>query len=177
MRMDSSNKILLSQLKHTLTNEYKERMIAFLNDHPESFQEAIELAIIDDQPYSWRSAWLLWSCLDKFGTQCQVYTDAIIKSIPSKADGHQRELLKILFELPLNETQEGILYDLCINLWLGIHKKPSIRYTAFRFLVKIATKHPDLIREIHYLTENKYLESLSPGVKKGVGKLLNTLNN
>ena len=29
------------------------------------FEEIIKLAIVDKQPYSWRAAWLLWSCMDK----------------------------------------------------------------------------------------------------------------
>ncbi|MBP6459732.1 MAG: hypothetical protein KA264_06530 [Crocinitomicaceae bacterium] len=163
---------MLSPLKHILTHSYKDGMVLFLNSHPESFPEAIQLAITNDQPYSWRAAWLLWSCLDQYGERCKIHINEIIESIPSKQDGHQRELLKILFELPLSEDQEGIVYNLCVNLWESIDKKPSIRYTAFRFMIKIAQKHHDLMREIHFLTEKHYLESLSPGVKKGIHKLL-----
>ena len=51
-------------------------------------------------------------------------------------------------------------------------KKPSIRYTAFRFLVKITDKHPELRKELNFLLEPRYFETLSPGVKKGVYKML-----
>jgi len=166
---------MLSPLKHILTHEYKDGMIVFLNTHPAYVIEAIELAIKDEQPYSWRSAWLLWSCMDKYHLICQEHTDAIINSIPSKSDGHQRELLKILYVLNLNDDQEGLVYDMCVRLWEDIQKKPSIRYTAYRFLIKIAQKHPDLLNEIKYLTEKQYIETLSPGIKKGIYKLIQTV--
>jgi len=45
-----------SALEKTLTSCYKEEMISFMNSHPEYFDEAVELAISDKQPYSWRAA-------------------------------------------------------------------------------------------------------------------------
>ena len=52
-------------LEHILTSTYKDEMIAYLNTHPEDFEEAITLALSDKQPYGWRSAWLLWSCMEE----------------------------------------------------------------------------------------------------------------
>lgn len=77
------------------------------------------------------------------------------------------------FLLEIDEAYEGQLFDLCISLWENIQKKPSIRYTAFRFLVKITDKHPELSKELDFLLEPSYFETLSPGVKKGVYKMLN----
>lgn len=54
-----------TKLEHILTNSYKADMISYLKSHPEDFDEAIKLAIADKQPYSWRAAWLLWSCMKK----------------------------------------------------------------------------------------------------------------
>ena len=160
-------------LEESLTTLYKDGMIAFLEKHPEYVEEAIQLAITDKQPYSWRSAWLLWSVMAKKDSRFDNYIPAILKSIKDKQDGHQRELLKILYLLEIDEAYEGQLFDLCISLWENIQKKPSIRYTAFRFLVKITDKHPELLKELDFLLEPRYFETLSPGIKKGVYKMLN----
>jgi hypothetical protein len=45
---------LESPLEEKLLNSYKDEMISFMDTHPEFFKEAIELAIADKQPYSWR---------------------------------------------------------------------------------------------------------------------------
>ena len=71
-------------------------MIAYMETHPEAYEEAVQLAISDKQPYAWRAAWLLWSCLEENDRRVQKHVKEIVKSVKSKNDGHQRELLKIL---------------------------------------------------------------------------------
>jgi hypothetical protein len=78
--------------------------------------------------------------------------------------------------MELTEDHEGILFNICMNLWEQIDKKPSIRFTALKFIVKIAEKHPELSDEITFLTQNHYLESLSPGIKHSVFKMMKELS-
>lgn len=158
--------------EHILTNCYKDDMIAYLDNHPEDFNEAIELAISNKQPYSWRAAWLLWSCMDDNDPRVQGCVKKIIDSLWNKEDGHQRELIKILQRMDLDDEFEGYLFDVCVSIWEKIGKNPSVRMTAFKFIVKIAQKHPDLSHEINLLTQSQYLETLSPAVKKAISKLI-----
>lgn len=162
-------------LEHVLTSFYKEGMIDFMNTHPEAYQEAINLAISDKQPYSWRAAWLLWSCMEENDQRIQGHIKDIINAIDTKKDGHQRELIKILLIMELNEEQEGYLFSLCVNLWQKINKTPSIRYTAFKGILKIIKKYPELHNEINFLTENQYMETLSPGVKCSLSRMINEI--
>ena len=164
-------------LEHILMTFFKEDMISFLNSHPEYFKEAIELAVSDKQPLSWRAAWLLHSCTKKNDNRIKNHVKSIIKTLPTKKDGHQRELIKILFIMELKEEDEGVLFDICVTLWENVSKRPSVRYTAMMFILKIAEKYPDLTQEIILLLQDQYLETLSPGIrysiyrmKKGLGK-------
>ena len=159
-------------LEHILTSAYKDEMISFLDSHPEYFKEAIELAISNKQPYSWRSAWLLWSCMDENDKRIREYIKNIINSITTKKDGHQRELLKILLQMELDEEQEGYLFNVCVTVWETVNKKPSVRFAAFMFIVKIAKKHPDLYNEIAFFTQDQYLDSLSPGIKNAISRMI-----
>jgi len=143
-----------------------------MENHPEYFDEAIELAIANKQPYSWRAAWLLWSCMEENDKRIQKYIKKIIDSLKSKDDGHQRELLKILLQMELKEEYEGILFNLCMDIWEQINKTPSVRINALKFIIKVAKKHPELSQEITFLTQDHYLESLSPGVKHSVSKMM-----
>ncbi len=157
-----------SVLENILTTHYKEGMIEFLASHPEHFTEAIELAVSDKQPYSWRAAWLLWSCMKENDERIIPYIDQIINSILSKEDGHRRELIKILTVMELNEEQEGLLFNICMDLWEKINSRPSVRYMAFKFIINTAKKHPDLGNEISFITQDHYMEPLSPGIKRSV---------
>ena len=161
-----------TKLEYALLHSHKNEMISFMNAHPEYFEEAIELAIQDKQPYSWRAAWVLWSCITKNDSRVQKQIHKILKSIGDKTDGHQRELIKILLEMDLNEEQEGYLFDICVSLWEQVEKKPSVRYTAFRFINKTAFQHPELFNEILLLTQDKYMRTLSPGVHRSILKMI-----
>ncbi len=143
-----------------------------MDNHPEFFEEAIELAISDKQPYSWRAAWLLWSCMEENDKRIQKYIRKIVDALETKDDGHQRELLKILMQMELNEEYEGKLFNLCMDIWEQINKVPSVRVNALKFIIKIAKKHPELSQEITFLTQDHYLESLSPGAKHSVLKMM-----
>jgi len=150
-------------------------MISFMETHPDAFKEAIELAVSDKQPYSWRAAWLLWSCMVENDQRIQSSIGKIMNAITTKKDDHQRELIKMLLHMELNEKHEGFLFNLCISIWEKISKKPSVRYTAFKFIVKMAKKYPELADEIKLLLQNQYLDPLSPAAKKSIDKMLNSI--
>ena len=164
-----------SVLKQKLMSSYKDEMISFMKSHPEAFDEAIQLAITDKQPYSWRAAFVLWSVIQNNDERIQKHIKKIVKAVKGKSDGHQRELLKILLMMELDEKYEGVLFDLCMNIWEQINKAPSVRVNALKMIIKIANKHPELKKEISFLAQDHYLESLSPGARHSVRKLMNEL--
>jgi hypothetical protein len=164
-----------SALEHKLLNSYKKEMISFMNAHPEYFEEAVELAVSDKQPYSWRSAYLLWSVIEKNDKRIQKHIKKIVNAIKNKNDGHQRELIKILLMMELDEKYEGVLFDICLGIWEQIDKSPSVRINVLKMIIKIANIHPELKQEISFLTQDHYLESLSPGARHSAFKLMKEL--
>ena len=162
-------------LEKTLTSCYKDEMISFMNAHPEYFDEVVELALSDKQRYSWRAAFVLWSVIEENDKRIKKHIKKIVKTVKDKNDGHQRELLKILLMMQLDDKYEGILFDICMNVWEQINKAPSVRVNALKLIIKIANKHPELKKEISFLAQDHYLESLSPGARHSVRKLMNEL--
>jgi len=166
---------MTSPLQKILINSYKDQMIIFMKEHPEYFNEAIELAVSDNQPYAWRSAWLLWSCMKEDDERVKNKLEDIISAIDGKKDGHQRELLKILLKMELAGDQEGRLFSISVDIWEKTSKNPSVRFTAFQFVLKIAKKYPDLLNEIEFFMQDHYVESLSPGIRRSVLRALGEL--
>jgi len=164
-----------TELERILTNSYKSDMISYLTSHPEEFNEVIQLAISDKQPYSWRAAWLLWSCMEKNDLRLQPHIKNIVDSIPTKNDNQQRELFLILQKMELNEELEGVLFNICVDVWEKINKKPSVRSNAFKLIIKIVKKYPELSTEIGFLTQNHYLNSLSSAARKTIFKMIKNL--
>jgi hypothetical protein len=166
-----------TKLEHILTSTYKNEMIAYLNNHPEDFEEAINLAASDKQPYAWRAAWLLWSCMEENDIKLQGHVKKLVNVISKKGDGHQRELLKILQKMELDEEDESVLFSVCMDLWEKNNKRPSVRYTAFVFMHRMVSKYPDLLPEIKLIAGDPYLDSLTPGIKMTVSRILSSLQN
>ncbi len=175
MKQKKSAESKKTKLEQILTNSYKVGMISYLSDHPEDFGEAIRLAISDKQPYSWRAAWLLWSCMKENDSRLQEFVKTIIDTIPETSDSQQRDLLIILQKMDIKEEYEGLLFDHCATVWGEINKRPSVRINAFKMMVKIVQKHPELSHELVFLTGDQFINTLSPGVKKSIGELIKGL--
>jgi len=164
-----------SLLQEKLVTSYKADLLHFVREHPEHFDEAVELAVSDNQPFAWRAAFLVESWMSEDDKRIQKYLKRIVDVLPYKNDGHQRELIKILSKMKLKNSLEGKVFNVCANIWEGIGKDPSVRMTALKFLLKTVEKYPELSNEIIHLTSEEYLEGLSPGVKKSITKLLSRL--
>ena len=164
-----------TELERILTKSYKVDMISYVTSHPEIFEDVINLAISDKQPYSWRAAWVLWSCMERNDHRVQGHLKDIVDAIPTKKDNQQRELFLILQKMELNEELEGVLFNICVSVWEKTNKQASVRFNAFKLIVKIAEKYPELSTEIGFLTQIQYLNSLSPAVRKSILKMIKNL--
>jgi hypothetical protein len=147
-------------------------MLDYVEKHPEQFDELIELALSNKQPYSWRAAWLLWSCIKKNDIRLQKHVSNIIEKIDTVNDSQSRELLKTIFLMEVDETLEGKLFNICINIWENTNKAQSVRYNAFKIILKITNKYPELKEELNYLTGNEYFETLSKGIKYSLLRMI-----
>ena len=159
-------------LEHTLTHAHKEGMLSFVAENPEAIDELIQLALIDKQPYSWRSAWLLTSVMENNDPRVKAFIPQIIEKIPKAIDGQKRDLMRILTKMQIDEEHEGPLFDICADIWCKVDKIPSVRFNAFRLMLQVTEKYPELVNEVAYLTQDHYMETLSDGVKRSLRKRL-----
>jgi hypothetical protein len=160
-----------SAFEHLLTHSYKADLVSHLNSHPRDFVEAINLALSNKQPYSQKAAWLLWSCMKENDPRLRKYVRRIIEFLPGANDSQLRELLIVLGKLEINSNYQGKLFDISVDRWTRVEKRPSVRYTAFRTMAKIAQNYPELLREIEILTDKQYTESLSASAIKSIRKM------
>ncbi len=159
-----------SLLKSVLLSREKIKKVQFLDEHPECFDEAMHIALSLEQPFGWRAAWMIGGYMQKNDPRITSYIPRIIDVLPDLEDGHQRELIKILLKMDMEEEQESRLYDYSTTLWEQVQKKPSVRHFAFRCMVRFAEKYPELNHEILVLAQPHYVNSLSPGIRNSVLK-------
>jgi len=156
-----------------LSSLLKDDLVAYFELHPQKIRAVIQLAKSSNPPHSARAAWLLSKMVRKKNIKIKRHIPDILHILPLVEDGQKRDLINVLRALNLNEKEEGTLYDISITIWSDPGKIPSVRITAFRFILELCNKFPELGNEIILLTEDYYLESLSPGIKRIVHRLIN----
>lgn len=160
-------------MKEILAGRFnKEDLAKLLNADGQKFDETLQIALEDFHPVSWRAAWMIYHSMEENDLRVQPYLPQIIEALQGKNDGHQRELLRVIGLLEVSEEQEGVLFDACMQIWEQVHKIPSVRIFAFRLIARMARKYPELKSEMLFLTQPHYTETLSPGIKNSLHKLV-----
>ena len=154
----------------------KETLIAHLQQHPEQFEEALEFALSTNEPMAWRAVWILRESHPKGDPRLIPHLDRILAHLPNTEGGVEREWVKTIALFTLNDEQEGVFFDACFEIWGQIGNKPGNRHAAFMQLAKLIKKYPELMHELQIVTQIEYLETLSPGVRSSVNKLLAKLS-
>lgn len=152
----------------------RKAIIAHLTKEKEARNHFLEIILLKHD-YAWRAAWLLRNALQP-GDNYEQFIEHAITILPSLKDGHQREILKLFEHLQIDETIEGSLFDVCMTIWESPGKIPSTRMTAFLFILETVKKYPELKSELDHLTQNHYMETLSPGVKRVLEKRIKAYN-
>ncbi len=165
-----------TELEYRLNNSYKGDLISHVNTHQNDFLELVKLAISDKQPYSWRAAWLLWSCMDKNDKRIYRYIKEIIDVLPERQDNQQRELLIVLQRMELDADNKGQVFDICSKIWRKVTKNSSLRFHAFKTMIAISKEYSDLSNEIKSLTDDYHMANLTDNVKKAIFKLMTNIN-
>jgi hypothetical protein len=160
-------------LKEKLLSRFqKDEMVVLLNNDPDSFSQTVHLALENLPLVSWRAAWVLYHAMEENDARLHPFLPELISAIYGKSDGHQRELLRIIEKLNIPEEHEGPLFDLCMTIWEQVGKIPSVRLFAFRIILRIAKKYPEMKSEITFITQQQYTETLSPGIRRSVERMV-----
>ena len=162
--------------EHILLSSYKQGMISYVHSHPEAYSEAVSLAVSDKQPYSWRAAQLLWSCIEPDDLRIRKHLKKIISYLPFAVDNQKSQLLKILLLMKIPNNLGGLVLDESISCWKDITKMPSLRYRALVLILTIAKRFPELSHEISLLHNEHYFSTFSPGVKRSAERLFREAN-
>ena len=131
--------------------------------------------MLSENEHSWKIAWQINHEIKTNDKRIIPYIDEIIKCIDLKKDGHQRELLKIVQKMELNEYQNGTLFKQCLIIWRNTSKIPSVRIKAFQILIKITIKYPELKKELIHYTSAEYTNTLGKGIRKSFENIMNNV--
>lgn len=131
---------------------------------------------ISEEKHAWRAAWIISKYSEQTTEDLNIYADGFINAAKEiQADGHLREILKIIVHLNLNEDQNSEVFDLCLSLLQDNRRQSSVRSIAFQFLIKISKDYPELRNEISIIFDN-IKDYLSHGIRYSMMKKLKNSN-
>ncbi len=157
--------------EQVLLSSYKQGMISYMHSHPEAYSEAVSLAVSDKQPFSWRAAQLLWSCIKPDDPRIRRHLKKIITYLPFAVDNQKSQLFKILLLMNIPNNLGGLVLEESINCWKDITKMASLRFRALMMLLVISKRFPELSHEISLLHNEHFFSTFSPGVKRSAKRL------
>jgi len=130
-----------------------------------------QICLGDEHQLNWRAAWLISNMpTEEVRLLFPESQEAINALSKQTKDGYHREILKIIKHLPLNEDEEGALYDAASKLWENLALAPAVRLYALRAMVRIARLYPELGQEILAYNDEHYLQGISAGIARQVQK-------
>lgn len=151
-------------------------MLAKIRSEEKNIDLLLQWSMDTDQPLGWRSVWLLRQVLKKNDPILEPHIKKVLDLYASFNESQKREWLKALESQSLDDDEEGILFDHCMNEWKKIQNHPALRASAANIIFKVVKKYPELKEELMHLMSNEYLDTLSPAIKKGVVKQWNQMN-
>jgi hypothetical protein len=78
----------------------------------------------------------------------------------------------IMQKMTIDEEKTGFLFDVCCSIWKNMKAAQTLRYNAFKMLVKITKKYPQFMLDVNYLLEPQFTENLLRGVKHSLSIFL-----
>jgi hypothetical protein len=145
-------------------------------DNPSLLKLLIEVAWLDEDPWSQRASRVVSICCCRFPEMLQPHSATIINRLKKvHAESVIRNFLKILAEIPakLKDREKTLLLNLCFDYLLRNYAV-SIKVYSMQILFNLSLEIPEIGVELcHILEEN--LPDASPGYRSRGEKIIRKL--
>ncbi len=143
---------------------------------PELYRLLIEIAFYDENPKSWRAAYLVDKINDNYPELLRPFINEMIEQLKvERNESKKRHFLKLtsLNELPIEQL--GFLTDFCIDVFTSDKEPVAVRVHAVQVLFNISEVQPDLKPEILLIVEHEMENHFSAGILSRGGKIARKL--
>jgi hypothetical protein len=159
-------------LVYDLSSEWIESLIASKSDKSELVEMLYSLSWTNEQPASWRSAWVLEHLAHDNKELIRHYLKEIPKKLyNAESDGQKRHYLKMLLLFPVTEVDMGRLLDLSFRWLESPSESIAVRAQCMNAIEKIMKYEPD-IKEEFVAMLSLFTNDESAGLKNKSRKLL-----
>ncbi|MFZ5940121.1 MAG: hypothetical protein ACOYXB_06065 [Bacteroidota bacterium] len=167
---------LKEQFRNPPNRVMRDRIISEIGSSQENFDELVSLMIFEDDPVSWRAAWVADYCDEACPGLATRHLPALIRQLPKKSDGFRRSCLRMISRHKVGPKEQGRLADLCFN-WMVTETVPvAIKVHCMQILANLTQQYPELTGELVMVIEDQ-LDLNSAGFKSRGKMILKYLTN
>jgi len=164
-----------SLLEEFPSGTQKELYVSQVQGSPERFQSLLDLALEDQDPVSWRAAWILDSCDETETSLREAQICDIVKSLPSlQSKGALRSLLRMLVRHEIPDEEQGLLVDLCFRYLVSDLYPVAVKAHAMQIIYQHVLLYPELKDELITILQDQ-IENNSVGFKSRAVKLIKAM--
>lgn len=144
--------------------------------NPEMYLLLTEIAFYNDNPKSWRAAYLIDKINDNYPDLLLPFLNEMIEQLKiERSESKKRHFLKLISMNDLPLEQLGFLTDFCICVFTSAKEPVAVRVHAMQVLYNISEKQPDLKPETLLIIEHEMENHFSAGILSRGNKLAQKL--
>jgi len=123
------------------------------------FEELYLICKNEDPKFNHRASWVLNHIVENYPELIDPYASEIVIWLENQNSSTQRNMLRALTFVKLQEDDFGRYYDLCLNLVLDQTRDVAVKVHAMEIASRIVLEYPDLKNEFMDTIEQFYEES------------------
>ena len=148
-----------------------------IGKNPECFKLLIEIALHNNDPKSWRAAYMVDKIHDDSPDLLLPFLEELILKLQTeKNSSKKRHFLKLISMNKIPQNHFSFLVDYCLNALSSAKEPPAVRVHAMQILFNISDKEPGLKPEILAVIEHEMEFHATPGIISRGSKLAKKLN-
>jgi len=157
--------------------ENLEPAIQEIGNNPEYLPILMNLALYNNAPKSWRTAWMADKIHDQFPHLIIPWLDQMIQALKNERQaGKKRHFLKLISLNKIHKKHYLFLMDYCLDAFTSGKEPVAVRVHAMQILFNLSETEPEFKPELLAIIEHEMEVHPSAGISSRGKKLAKKLN-
>jgi hypothetical protein len=153
----------------------RDKVIAYVGDSPARFKELVQVFLQGPYRITQRASWPLSCCVEQHPALVKPHLRKLLQLLQKENahDAVKRNILRLLQFIDIPISLQGVTAEVCFKFLQDTRQPIAVRVFAMTVLANIATRQPELKRELKVIIEDQ-LPYGSAGFRSRAMKILAT---
>lgn len=159
------------------SKEQTVKIVHWVNNNQERFDELFELFIKDEYRVVQRAAWPLSYCVIEHSELIKKHFSRLIKNLqkPALHSAVKRNTIRLLQDITIPKKYQGAVMDICFRYIASPDEAVAVKAFSLTVLQNLSKTYPEILPEIKLLIEERWdheTSAFKSRAKKILGKVL-----